>query len=228
MTTVTSPQPVPPHPRTGAEPEAIDEMRPQPELAPADEWDDEEMPTRPRRRPFGPFTAVLCALVLAAGAFGGGVLIEKRHVPAATAAASFTRAATSAAATSGTGTRTATTAGATSGQGSGGAVGAGSGATSGTVTLVDGANVYVTEAGGTVVKVTTSPQSQITVTSQTTTANIKPGDTVTVIGSAGTNGTINATSVRDTGAGASRVGGSGAPSGAGTAGSATAPKPPAG
>jgi hypothetical protein len=198
MTAITTPEPAPPDSKADSQADALDAPGAQPESPGGEDWDHEPMPTRARRRPVGPFTAVLCALLLAAGAFTGGVLLERRHVPASAAAASFPRPATASAAGA--------TTGGTSGQGS---AGAGAGETVGTVALVDGANVYVTETGGTIVKVTTTPQSQITVTSPATAANIKPGDTLTVTGSTGTDGTITATSVRDAGAGVGGAGGRG-------------------
>jgi hypothetical protein len=205
MTTTTDPDPAP------RDPEATAEVVAPPDAAAADDWDHDEMPNRPLRRRIGPLTATLSALVLAAAAFAGGVVVEKRSLPASSAA-SFSRAAPTATRTTG--------AGSTAG------FGAGAAPTVGTVTLIDGANVYITEADGTIVKVATNPQSQVTVASPATTANIKPGDSVTVTGATGADGTITATSVRDTGAsgGAGRGGGQGGASRPGGGGAAsTAP-----
>ncbi len=183
------------------------------ELNPAtlDGWDDDEedLPVRPVRRPLGPLTIVLCGLLLAAGAFAGGVIIEKRHVPPATTASARTGSAFAAAARTSTGAP-----GAAGTTASGAAGGVGSGATVGTVTLVDGTNVYVTEASGTIVKIATTPRSQISITAAGTVATIKPGDTVTATGATGADGTVTATSLRDSGAGGARGAASGASGGA--------------
>src|ERR1700676_4962721 len=110
--------------------------------------DDEDLPARPVRRRLGPLTMILCGLLAGAGAFAGGVVVEKGHVPAATTTVARAAVTTASTATAGAPARTAGAAGATAGAaGSGG----GAGQTVGTVTLVDGANVYVTESGGTVV-----------------------------------------------------------------------------
>jgi hypothetical protein len=166
--------------------------------------EEEDLPVRPVRRPFGPLTLVLCALLLAAAAFAGGVQIEKGHVPRPAAASS----AIPAGARGGAG-------GATTGASATGAATAGgaTAATVGRVTLIDGPNVYVTDATGTVIKIATTPQSQISVTSAGTVASIKPGDTVTATGPTGADGTVTATSLRDGGAGGARSAG-----GAGTTG----------
>jgi hypothetical protein len=143
---------------------------------------------RPVRRRLGPVTLLLAGFLVAGAAFTGGVIVEKSSV--GTAGASTTsRPAPAAAATAG---RAAIGAAA-------GTVGAGGGATSGTVKLIDGTNIYITDSTGTTVKIATAPQSQISITAPGAVTAIKPGDTVTVSGSTGSDGTITATSVRDAG-----------------------------
>jgi len=162
--------------------------------------DDEDLPARPVRRRLGPLTMILCGLLAAVGAFAGGVVVEKGHVASATTTVARAAVTSANTATGGAPARSAGAAGATAGAvGSGG----GTGQTVGTVTLVDGANVYVTESGGTVVKIATTPASQVSVSSPGTTASIKLGDTVTASGTTGADGTVTAASLRDTGAGAS-------------------------
>ena len=87
------------------------------------------------------------------------------------------------------------------GAGTGG-TGASGGATTGTVKLIDGANIYITDANGSVLKVATTPQSQISITAPGSVTAIKPGDNVTVSGPTGADGTITAANVRDSGAAA--------------------------
>jgi hypothetical protein len=72
-------------------------------------------------------------------------------------------------------------------------------AAAGQVKLIDGANIYVTDGSGNVVKVTTSDTSRITHTGQGTIADIRPGDTVVVQGQKGADGIVAATAVADSG-----------------------------
>lgn len=179
-----------------------------------DDYFEEELPRRPLPKRLGPITISLIVLAMAAGAFYGGVQVEKHNVTAsssgtgAAAAAAFARLRAGAgAATTGRGGAAATT-------GGGGFSGA-----SGTITVVDGNNIYVTAADGSIVKVITSPASQYSVTSSGTIASLHPGDNVTVVGPSDGNGNVTATSVTDTGAGGGTGGGrrgSGGGAGAGT------------
>jgi hypothetical protein len=180
-------------------------------------WDDDEedLPVRPVRKRLGPFSLLLIGAVVAAGAFYGGVVTEKNHVSATTVtAAAASRARTAATTAGGAGaTGAAGAAGRTGAAGAAGAGGAaaagGAGATIGTVKLIDGTNVYVQDATGTITKVATTAQSTISITSTGTTKNIKPGDTVVVTGPTAADGTVNATSIRDGGAGGAALGGFG-------------------
>ena len=66
--------------------------------------------------------------------------------------------------------------------------------------LVDGDNIYVATTSGDIVKVHTSKSSTtITKTSSGTVSDVHPGDNVVAQGSAGSDGTINATRVNDGG-----------------------------
>ncbi|HMK13280.1 MAG TPA: hypothetical protein VK461_16950, partial [Acidimicrobiales bacterium] len=73
--------------------------------------------------------------------------------------------------------------------------GAAGNGTTGTVKLVDGTNVYITTADGSIVKVTTSDASKVTKAAPGAVSDLKAGDTVTVQGTTGTDGTIAATSI---------------------------------
>ena len=83
--------------------------------------------------------------------------------------------------------------------------------------LVDGNTIYLSQADGSIVKVTTSPSgTTVTKTVPSSVSAIQPGETLVVQGAAGSDGTVTATRVTDAGSGAA-TGGTGAP-GAGTGG----------
>ena len=65
----------------------------------------------------------------------------------------------------------------------------------GTVKFVDGANVYVTDTNGNVVKVTTSGSSQLSKTDPATLKDVAPGNVVIVRGTQNSNGSYTATSL---------------------------------
>lgn len=203
----------------------------------------EELPPRPRRRLLGTggnpiFLALLGVLLIACG-FIGGVLVEKREIfsnigPGGAGLASRIAALRSAA--GGTGSATGSSSvGGTSGAGSdtsgggsaspggfaghfGGLGGAG-GATIGEVSYISGNTLYVTNAEGNTVKITTSPASSITKTVKSDLHGIHPGETVVVRGSKGAHGAVTAESISVNAAGAGPGGGIGALFGGG--GSAT-------
>jgi hypothetical protein len=172
-----------------------------------DDWDYEPLPVRPVRRRLGPITLLLAAFLVAGAAFTGGVIVEKGSV--GTAGASTTSRQAPA---------TAATAGRAAFGAAAGTAGAGGGATSGTVKLIDGSNIYITDSTGTTVKIATTPQSQISITAPGAVTAIKPGDTVTVTGSTGSDGTVTATNVRDAGAAGNANAAGGSRGGAATTG----------
>ncbi|MGH9225108.1 MAG: hypothetical protein ACRD2W_15315, partial [Acidimicrobiales bacterium] len=73
-------------------------------------------------------------------------------------------------------------------------------AAAGTVKLVDGANIYVTDASGNVVKVTTSDASRFTKSGPGSLSDVRPGDPVIVQGQRGEDGTVAASEVTSTAA----------------------------
>jgi len=83
--------------------------------------------------------------------------------------------------------------------GSGGAAaafGGGGGATSGTVQVVDGTNVYIQDSAGDDIKVTTTPATKVTISKPGTVGQIAVGSTVSVVGTPSSDGTsIAATSI---------------------------------
>ncbi len=134
------------------------------------------------------------ALLVAAG-FYGGILLQKHEDHGSTSSTVSTRSAAAArfggAGTGGTGAATTGGAGGTGGR----AGGFGGGAVTGTVKLVDGKNVYVTDTSGNVVKVATNAGSQLSKTDPATTNDVAPGDFVIVRGTQNSDGSYTATSV---------------------------------
>ncbi|WP_329312570.1 DUF5666 domain-containing protein [Streptomyces sp. NBC_01278] len=95
------------------------------------------------------------------------------------------------------------------GTGGTGGPGAGAGVTTGTVKLVDGTTLYVTDAQGNVVKITTDTNTQITEAKTGKVSDLQPGQTVTVRGSQNPSGDVAATTVAQGGAGGFSGGGRG-------------------
>jgi hypothetical protein len=159
-------------------------------------WIEEpqELPRRPRRRLLTPTSGALLAMLLTAGGFVAGVLVEKGQTSptsstggvGAGAAARFGRLRGSA----------------TGSGASGSFAGAGgNGATIGQVAFTQGATLYVTDTQGNTVKVTTSPGSTVTKSVKASAKSIHPGETVIVTGTTGAGGAISAESIRVGGSG---------------------------
>jgi hypothetical protein len=169
-----------------------------------DDYDDpyqleDEIPPRPRRPVLTPLTGALGAVVLAGLGFIGGVEAQKHHGGSSGAA-------------------TASSARAAFGQGAGGAGAGGGGAapTIGTISSTHGGTLYVKDSSGTVVRVKTTAASKVSRTASSSAHGVHPGDTVVVQGTTAKNGTITATRVIATQAGASAFpGGFGGGGGAG-------------
>jgi hypothetical protein len=146
-------------------------------------------------------TLVLGALALLLGGFLGGLQVQK-HYGTTTAAAN--RPAGFTGQNRGAGGYPNFAGGA--GQGTGGTrTGGGATAsaapagTTGTVKLVDGDTIYLTTADGTVVTVKTTGRTSISTANKGTLKDLRTGDSVTVQGAAGSDGTVSATSVTATG-----------------------------
>jgi hypothetical protein len=177
-----------------------------------------------RERVTSNFTFVLLGLFALVGTFTLGAWFEREHGPAAskaTAAATVSGASTATAASGAT-----TPTGSRGGQGAAGFGGggqfAGGGGTVGTVKLVDGTNVYITDASGNLVKVTTQPGLVVTINKDGSVADLVAGETVVVTGTAAADGSIAATAIRSGTAlaGQGRAG-AGAGAGAGATGAPT-------
>ncbi|MFC8715864.1 hypothetical protein [Kitasatospora sp. NPDC057198] len=105
--------------------------------------------------------------------------------------------------------------------------GAAGGFTRGTVKSVDGSTVYLTEANGTTVKVTTGDSTKVTTTKEGKVGDLQPGQSVTVLGSKAEDGSYQATQLTEgnaaggfggRGGGAGGAAGAGAGTGSGTSG----------
>ena len=75
------------------------------------------------------------------------------------------------------------------------AAGGAGGGTAGTVTLIKGSSLYVTDATGNTVLVHTTPASRVSKTVNGTVRAIHPGDSVTVTGAQAKNGSYTASAI---------------------------------
>jgi len=158
-----------------------------------DQWPDEpELPPRPRRRLFGaggnPIALALLAVLLIACGFIGGVLVEKGETSSSTSTGAVSGLASRFAALRGS----TSSAGARSGAGS---AASGTRPTIGTVAYLAGDTLYVTNAEGNTVKVTTSAGTSVTKTVKTSVKGIHPGEAVTITGASGSGGALSAESI---------------------------------
>jgi hypothetical protein len=80
-------------------------------------------------------------------------------------------------------------------RGFGAAGGAAGGGPTGTVTLIKGSTLYVTDASGNTVLVHTTAASTVKKTVSGTVKSVHPGDSVTVTGTQGTDGSYSATGI---------------------------------
>jgi Domain of unknown function (DUF5666) len=165
---------------------------------------DDELPARPRRRLVTPPVIGISAVLLAALGFFAGVEVQKGQAGPSSAAAG----APAAGGAAGTAGRP----GGIGGPG-GGFANAPGDVTFGTVSSKDGHYLYVKDSNGTTIKVRVSSNSTINRTAKAKAAEIHPGDTVVVQGSQSKNGTVSATRVTATAAGASGGRGFGGPPG---------------
>ena len=148
--------------------------------------DADEMPDPSSRRIVTPWTVAFAALVLAGLGFVAGIQMEKRQGEGAANVAL-------------PGGFSPVLSGGPSGQVPTARPGAGGDVTVGEVKLVDGDNVYVTTADGTMVKVTTAADSVVTTMSDGTVADLEVGNTVVVQGTTGADGTVAASRITEAG-----------------------------
>jgi hypothetical protein len=88
-------------------------------------------------------------------------------------------------------------AGAGAAAGNPGATGGGTSAagTTGQIKLIDGSNIYVVDSTGKTAKVATTENSKFSASQPSSLSALKVGDTVIVVGSTGSDGTVTATSI---------------------------------
>jgi hypothetical protein len=141
-----------------------------------------------RRKKLPAVTAALALAVAIAGGLVGGVEAQK-HWGASSPAAATGRPGGFAGFAGRAG------GGAGGFPGFGGAGGGGGGATTGTVTLIKGTTLYVTDASGNTVLVHTTAQSSVKKTTSATTKTIHPGDSVTVTGTQNKDGSYSAQAI---------------------------------
>lgn len=150
-----------------------------------------------RKKRLPAITIILALLVAAAAAFYGGIQAQKHwgtNTSSSSLPAAFAAAARNASTSGGSGARSGLPS-----LGSGGGVPSGfggfGGSTSGTVTLIKGSTLYVTEASGNTVLVHTTGTSSVSKTVSGSVKTIHPGDTVTIVGSQGSDGSYTARQV---------------------------------
>jgi hypothetical protein len=176
----------------------------------------------PPRRKLPWLSLLLAAGVIAAGSFAGGALVEKNNNSGSSSAASaFAKLRSGAAGgaggfsrtgAGGTGTGSGTGGAGGFGGGFGGAGGAG-GATTGTVKLVDGNTIYVSNSSGNIVKITAGGSTSVSIAKSGTVSQIEPGQTVTVRGTTDSSGNVDATSITEGGTAATGGGAGGGAAG---------------
>lgn len=171
----------------------------------------EELAARPQRSRLPRVTLALGAGVLVAAGFIGGVLVQKHLGGGSSAAAGRAGAFASAFAGArgggagagrggfggGAGGAGATPGVGGFGGGGGAATGSGAGGNSisGSVTVVSGDTLYITASNGTVYIVKTSGSTSVSISSSGSLSQLKPGQQVTVSGTQGTGGTVDATKI---------------------------------
>ncbi|MFD7165854.1 DUF5666 domain-containing protein [Streptomyces violascens] len=151
----------------------------------------------PPRQQLPWLTLLLSGSLVAGLAFAGGALVEKNQSQGGMPSA----AARGGAAQNGQGGQRQGFGAGQGGQRQGGGIpGAAGGLTIGTVKLVDGSTIYVTDTQGNVVKVTTAGSTQVIESKSGKVSDLQPGQTVTVRGSQNASGDVAATTVTQGGA----------------------------
>jgi hypothetical protein len=153
----------------------------------------EELAARPPRAKLPRLTLALGAGVLVAVGFVGGVLAQKHYGPSSTGTAN--RASALASAFAGARGRGFGGGGGGGGLGAGGTGGLGANSITGSITVVSGDTLYVTASDGTVYTVKTSGSTTVSITSSGSLSQLKPGQTVTIAGTSGGSGTVDATTI---------------------------------
>lgn len=175
---------------------------------PFDDYDDgvgNEMPARTRPRYLTPLTALLLALILGGVGFYAGIRIEKSKTTTSGGGSALARAFSGApagagGASAGLPSLSASGSVASRSAGAGGLAGGLGNATIGSVSSVDGNTLYIQETGGNTVKVKLSGATTLTKSESVSKKKLNPGDSVVIQGAKTSNGTVDASSVTDSGA----------------------------
>jgi hypothetical protein len=142
-------------------------------------------------------TAILGIGLLAAATFLAGIEAQKQWGGSSTSNNRFGGRAAAFGAGAGAGTGGAGAGTTTGAPGAGGFGGrAGGGFTTGTVKLVQGSTIFITTTNGNTVKVSVPSSTAITKSVMTKLSGVHPGDTVTAVGAASSDGVIKATTIR--------------------------------
>lgn len=157
-----------------------------------------------KKRSITPLTRWLFVVMIASATFLAGVLVERSQAKGSNN--NSTAASLAALFRQGSG-------------GTGNSAGGSGGSTIGTVKLIDGKNIYVTDTQGNVVKIVTNGDTQISVNRDGKVSDLTASKTVLVQGTKRADGTVVATQISETGAlagagGGLPGGGSGFPGGA--------------
>lgn len=142
------------------------------------------------RRWWNKGTVLLGAAVLLVGSFASGLQVQKTWGTSATSTA-----ASRAAGPGGFGNPGFGQGGAMPGAGGTAPASAAASATTGKVKLVNGTTIYLETADGTVVTVKTDAKTSVATASKGKLSDVKAGQSVTVQGATGSDGTMTATSV---------------------------------
>ncbi|MET8622441.1 hypothetical protein ABZW30_01550 [Kitasatospora sp. NPDC004669] len=168
----------------------------------------------PPRRKLPWLSLVLAGGVIATGAFAGGVWYQQGQAPSGKSS-SPRAAAAGAPAAGGYGGQGGQGAGRRGGQGQGGQGQGGQGQggqpgfARGTVKAVDGSTVYLTDASGNTIKVTTADSTKVQLNKEGKVADLQPGQSVTVVGTPDSSGGYNASQLVEGAAGGGGFGGGG-------------------
>jgi hypothetical protein len=159
----------------------------------------------PPRRKLPWLSLVLAGGVIATGAFAGGVWYQQGQAPSGKSSSSRAAAAPAAAGGYGQGGGRRGSQGQGQGQGQGGQPGF----ARGTVKAVDGNTVYLTDANGNTIKVTTADSTKVQLNKEGKVADLQPGQSVTVVGTPDSNGGYNASQLVEGAAAGGGFGGGG-------------------
>jgi hypothetical protein len=148
-----------------------------------------------RRRRLPKATIALAALLVLALSFVVGAEVQKHYGKASAAAAGPAAAFARGGAARAGGFPGFGAGGAGGGTAAGGAFGARASGPTGTVTLIKGSTLYVTDSSGNTTLVKTSPTSRVTKSVASSVKNIRPGAVVTVTGPQASDGSYTASSI---------------------------------